>query len=75
LGTEYVELLDSEIGKGVFAGSSSGPTHMALIFGCTTMIIPYIIDQFAGNKIIATSGTGLRGSGSIQRDKFGRSIF
>jgi len=39
----------------------SGTTHMALKYGCATMIIPHIIDQFVWNKIVAEKGVGIRG--------------
>lgn len=39
----------------------SGTTHMALKNGCSTMIIPHIIDQFVWNRIIAEKGIGPKG--------------
>jgi len=39
----------------------SGTTHMALKYGCATMIIPHIIDQFIWNKIICQKGFGPQG--------------
>ena len=39
----------------------SGTTHMALKYGCATMIIPHIIDQFVWNKIVDEKGVGTRG--------------
>lgn len=36
----------------------SGTTHMALKYGCATMIIPHIIDQFVWNKIVHKKGVG-----------------
>ena len=36
----------------------SGTTHMALKYGCASMIIPHIIDQFTWNKIIHEKGLG-----------------
>jgi len=39
----------------------SGTTHMALKYGCATMIIPHIIDQFIWNKIIYQKGFGPQG--------------
>jgi UDP:flavonoid glycosyltransferase YjiC (YdhE family) len=39
----------------------SGTTHLALKYGCATMIVPHIIDQFVWNKMIAELGTGPEG--------------
>ncbi len=39
----------------------SGTTHMALKYGCATMIIPHIIDQFVWNKIVDKKGVGPKG--------------
>ena len=39
----------------------SGTTHMTLKYGCATMIIPHIIDQFIWNKIIYQKGFGPQG--------------
>ena len=39
----------------------SGTTHLALKYGCASMIIPHIIDQFVWNKIIAKTGAGPKG--------------
>lgn len=39
----------------------SGTTHLALKYGCATMIIPHIIDQFVWNKIIYKIGAGPKG--------------
>ncbi|MEM8940383.1 MAG: nucleotide disphospho-sugar-binding domain-containing protein [Bacteroidota bacterium] len=36
----------------------SGTTHTALKYGCATMIIPHIIDQFIWNKIVTSKGCG-----------------
>ena len=36
----------------------SGTTHMALKYGCASMIIPHIIDQFTWNKILHEKGLG-----------------
>ncbi len=36
----------------------SGTTHLALKYGCATMIIPHIIDQFVWNRIIGEMGAG-----------------
>ena len=39
----------------------SGTTHMGLKFGCASMIIPHIIDQFVWNRILANLGVGPKG--------------
>ncbi len=39
----------------------SGTTHMALKYGCATMIIPHIIDQFVWNKIVYNKSVGPKG--------------
>ncbi len=39
----------------------SGTTHLALKYGCASMIIPHIIDQFVWNKIIYRMGLGPKG--------------
>lgn len=39
----------------------SGTTHMSLKYGCATMIIPHIIDQFAWNDVISNLGFGPKG--------------
>ncbi|MGR3810324.1 glycosyltransferase [Jiulongibacter sp. NS-SX5] len=36
----------------------SGTTHTALKYGCASMIIPHIIDQYVWNKIIHSKGFG-----------------
>ncbi len=46
---------------GVIHHGGSGTTHMALKYGCATMIIPHIIDQFVWNKIINNMGAGPKG--------------
>jgi UDP:flavonoid glycosyltransferase YjiC (YdhE family) len=46
---------------GVIHHGGSGTTHMALKYGCATMIIPHIIDQFVWNKIIGKMGAGPKG--------------
>jgi sterol 3beta-glucosyltransferase len=39
----------------------SGTTHLAIIYGCATMIIPHVIDQFVWDKIIYDMGVGPKG--------------
>lgn len=46
---------------GVIHHGGSGTTHLALKYGCASMIIPHIIDQFAWNKILDELGVGPRG--------------
>ena len=46
---------------GVIHHGGSGTTHLALKYGCATMIIPHVIDQFVWNRIIYNMGVGPRG--------------
>lgn len=46
---------------GVIHHGGSGTTHLALKHGCTTMIIPHIIDQFVWDKITSDIGVGPKG--------------
>ncbi|MEJ2265794.1 MAG: glycosyltransferase [Anaerolineales bacterium] len=46
---------------GVIHHGGSGTTHLALKYGCATMIIPHIIDQFVWNKIVYDIGAGPEG--------------
>ena len=46
---------------GVIHHGGSGTTHMALKYGCATMIVPHIIDQFVWNNIIDNMGAGPKG--------------
>lgn len=43
---------------GVIHHGGSGTTHMALKYGCATLIIPHILDQFVWNKIVSNLGAG-----------------
>lgn len=36
----------------------SGTTHTALKYGCATLIIPHIVDQYVWNKIVFEKGAG-----------------
>ena len=36
----------------------SGTTHTALKYGCTSLIIPHIIDQYVWNKIVFKNKVG-----------------
>ena len=46
---------------GVIHHGGSGTTHTALKYGCASLIIPHIIDQFAWINIISKLGAGPRG--------------
>jgi len=46
---------------GVIHHGGSGTTHLALKYGCATMIIPHVIDQFVWNKIVYDMGAGPKG--------------
>lgn len=46
---------------GVIHHGGSGTTHLALKYGCASMIIPHIIDQFVWDKTIADLRVGPRG--------------
>jgi len=39
----------------------AGTTHLAIKYGCATMIIPHFIDQFVWDKIICELGIGPKG--------------
>jgi hypothetical protein len=39
----------------------AGTTHLAIKYGCATMIIPHMIDQFVWDKIIFNMGVGPKG--------------
>lgn len=39
----------------------AGTTHMALKYGCASMIIPHIVDQFAWNDVLSDLGVGPKG--------------
>ena len=39
----------------------AGTTHLAIKYGCATMIIPHIVDQFVWDKIIYDMGVGPKG--------------
>ena len=46
---------------GVVHHGGSGTTHTALKYGCASMIIPHILDQFVWNKIIYEKELGPKG--------------
>jgi len=39
----------------------AGTTHLAIKYGCATMIIPHFMDQFVWDKIISELGAGPKG--------------
>lgn len=39
----------------------SGTTHLALKYGCASMIMPHILDQFAWRDLIVSKGVGPKG--------------
>ncbi|WP_417600269.1 glycosyltransferase [Owenweeksia hongkongensis] len=39
----------------------SGTTHMAMKYGCASLIIPHIIDQFMWNDLLSKKGAGPKG--------------
>ena len=45
----------------VIQHGGAGTTHLAIKYGCATMIIPHIIDQFIWDKIISNLGVGPKG--------------
>jgi len=46
---------------GVIHHGGSGTTHLAIKYGCATMIVAHVIDQFVWNKIIYNMGAGPKG--------------
>ncbi len=46
---------------GVIHHGGSGTTHLGLKYGCATMIIPHVVDQFAWNDRVTAIGAGPRG--------------
>ncbi|ERN41910.1 glycosyl transferase [Rubidibacter lacunae KORDI 51-2] len=46
---------------GTIHHGGSGTTHLSLKYGCATMIIPHILDQFVWNKILFDKGVGPKG--------------
>lgn len=44
----------------------SGTSHMAIKYGCASLIIPHIIDQFFWNKLLANKGAGPKGPSITQ---------
>ena len=50
----------------------AGTTHLAIKYGCASLIIPHFIDQFVWDKIISDLGVGPKG---IKISKFSSSRF
>lgn len=46
---------------GVIHHGGSGTTHMALKYGCASMIVPHIIDQYLWNTVGYKKGVGPKG--------------
>ena len=46
---------------GVVHHGGSGTTHVALKYGCVSMIIPHIIDQYLWNDLLCSLGVGPKG--------------
>ncbi len=46
---------------GIIQHGGSGTIHLGLRYGCATLVIPHIIDQFVWNKMIYTMGAGPKG--------------
>ncbi|MEH0154693.1 glycosyltransferase [Limibacter armeniacum] len=46
---------------GVVHHGGSGTSHMAVKYGCVSLIIPHIIDQFLWNDILSKKGVGPKG--------------
>jgi UDP:flavonoid glycosyltransferase YjiC (YdhE family) len=45
----------------VIQHGGAGTTHLAIKYGCATMIIPHFMDQFVWNKITFEMGVGPKG--------------
>ena len=61
---------------GVIHHGGSGTTPLGLRYGCATMIIPHIIDQFVWNRIIDGIGAGPKGIriGKVNADNLEQKI-
>ncbi|MBC2838327.1 nucleotide disphospho-sugar-binding domain-containing protein [Robiginitalea sp. SC105] len=46
---------------GLVHHGGSGTTHMAAKYGCVSLVIPHIIDQFLWNRLLAAKGLGPKG--------------
>ena len=54
---------------GVIHHGGSGTTHTALKYGCSSMIIPHIVDQYVWNSIVSDLGAGPKGIGMSKLTK------
>ncbi|HSR61199.1 MAG TPA: glycosyltransferase [Robiginitalea sp.] len=48
---------------GLVHHGGSGTTHMAVKYGCVSLIVPHIIDQFLWNTVLSQKGVGPKGPG------------
>lgn len=46
---------------GIIHHGGSGTTHCSIKYGCVSLILPHVFDQFAWNTLIATKGLGPKG--------------
>jgi sterol 3beta-glucosyltransferase len=46
---------------GIIHHGGSGTTHSGIKYGCVSMILPHIFDQFGWNNLIAKTGVGPKG--------------
>ncbi|PKG42867.1 glycosyltransferase, partial [Psychroflexus sp. MES1-P1E] len=62
---------------GVIHHGGSGTTNSALKYGCVTLIIPHIIDQFGWNNLISKLGAGPKGISinKLKKDKLNTLIY
>lgn len=49
--------------QGIIHHGGSGTTHLALKYGCPSMLIPHMIDQYVWNNIVSDLGAGPKGIG------------
>lgn len=49
--------------QGIVHHGGSGTTHLALKYGCPSMIIPHMIDQYVWSNVISELGAGPKGIG------------
>ena len=61
---------------GVIHHGGSGTTHTVVKYGCASLIIPHIIDQFMWNKVLADKGVGPKGISirKLEREKLNHLI-
>jgi sterol 3beta-glucosyltransferase len=48
---------------GMVHHGGSGTTHLGVKYGCASMIVPHIIDQYMWNRLLADRGVGPKGPG------------